>query len=476
MTASNGTIRGADHLALVSTSKKINGFNGSAGAATETAAGAACIICGRIPKGPEARRCRRGHERAWCSNSHHANGLIYPDEYGLYEHALAGRCGCDRRHGVGEGGRLLHVEVLDFCDLMKDLGPQQWFCRELAFEAAGRPHVVFGKGSTRKSWFGMAMQICGATNQPLLGFPLPKDMKSIYVDWEQGKRLTMSRMRSLGRGYKVDPRVMRDRVRYAEQPVFCIAPKDEHEQVRVISTLSYLTEGMQLAFVDALFSASGVDDDKGGQASRGLRILKNVSARTGVTFLVNDHEGWGGAGRQRGHSSKEQLSGTLLNFRKGTELGPTSVHCRRAQGIADEDRPNDFAFTVSTTAKDTSNESSRLELTTEEGPSLVDTAGYDLLKLRVLAQVQAEACLTGRGIIARVTGSSPQLSAAIEELEAEGKIENIGIKGARKRASWQITTKGKKSLTASASREKFVHGAGGRKQIGRGGGAGKQMQ
>lgn len=229
-----------------------------------------------------------------------------------------------------------------------------WICEGLGM-APGRPSAIAGEGDTRKGWFIQAMHICGAAGLPFLGFTLKENLRSVYFDWEQTKRVTFGRYQELALGYGVDLGKLGKRLGYRWKPVPSLAPRTDTERIDVISRMCRLTEGLDLAEIDSVHKCSPGVDENSALASMPLEVCTEVSERTGCVFRFIDHAGKPPAvsqpserkrkHTQRGHSSKIDSSQALSIF-SATKGQPTLVTAERCQILAQEAWHKDFRFTV----------------------------------------------------------------------------------------------------------------------------------
>jgi hypothetical protein len=314
-------------------------------------------------------------------------------------------------------------------DLAKAVEPIVFVSKSLTI-APGRPTVLAGEGGTRKGWFAMDLQVCGAAGIPLLGrFPVGADIRSVYFDYEQGERISRERFQLLAKGHEIDLASLGQRLGYRWRPVSTWAPKSDADRQHLVDELCWHTEGIQLAIVDSVRACSFGVDENSVFASGPLDISTAVSEKTGVAFSFLDHAGkpdpTGGRGRkhsQRGHSSKLDAGQTLFVFScaKGE---PTLVSCERAQIVAESDRPEDFKFTLA---------SAHGGLQLQEvviGPKARGV--FDALKARIVAVVRAERDLDSKNAIcSRITGANKtDKLQAIAELLKAGKLAQPGGDG-----------------------------------------------
>jgi AAA domain len=317
-------------------------------------------------------------------------------------------------------------------DLAKPVEEKRWISEALTIQAGARPTVFCGRGGALKGWFVMAMQVCGAAGVPLLGFPLKEGLKSIYLDWEQTPDTTKERFQLLARGYGYKLAEFREHLAYAWQPVLSLAPKSERELENVISKLSFLTEGFDLAIVDSCFSASGLSlEENTGAASIPFRVMTSVSVRTGVTFGCLDHMGkkskdplqeQSDGDEQRGHSSKGQQVQTRFIMHKGGKGRPTRVRCNRSQGVEESLWPENFQFAIESAMG-----GCRLALFKEpEAATPTESAAFDRIKEATLNVVKGNPGLNTKAILARVTGKTTTIQQAIRELLKERRMIDLG--------------------------------------------------
>jgi hypothetical protein len=219
----------------------------------------------------------------------------------------------------------------------------------------GRPTVLAGEGGTRKGWFAMAIQVCGAAGIKLLDrFDFKHELRSVYLDYEQTQRPSQRRYQLLSDGYHVDLASLSKRLGYRWRPIPTLAPKGEAERLRVIDQLSWQVEGIDLAIVDSARACALGTDENAVAASIPFDIATAASEKTGTVFVFLDHAGKPrddqSSGRtrkhtQRGHSSKLDAGQTLFIF-SASKGEPSLVTCERSQLVAEDLWPKDFRFTL----------------------------------------------------------------------------------------------------------------------------------
>lgn len=206
----------------------------------------------------------------------------------------------------------------------------------------GRPSVFAGEGGSSKTMLAQYLATCVFTGRPFLSFGNVRKGRVLYVDFEQGLRVTKSRFRRFARAYNFCLADYRDSIGYLYRPFFLDAVGKEKR-------LADLVDGFDLVIVDSARRSAPSLRDNDGEASRPFDIMAGVSEWKGTAFLVTDHastkrpEGMSRKSMQRGHSSKLDAAGTIYALTK--EKGkPTLVTCEREQ--IEGEFPGDFCFDV----------------------------------------------------------------------------------------------------------------------------------
>jgi AAA domain len=197
----------------------------------------------------------------------------------------------------------------------------------------------------------MGAIVLGAANQRLFGrIDFRPNLRSIYADYEQTRRVTHERFQLLCGGYQISIAGLGERFGYRWRPVPTWAPARADHQ-KTLDDLSWHTEDVDLLVVDSLRACAFDVEENSNAASAPLDLATEVSEKTGVTVVFIDHAS-GKAGEnqkrvdaQRGHSSKKDACQTLLVL--STSKGqPTLVTCERAQVTAEAEWPGDFSFSL----------------------------------------------------------------------------------------------------------------------------------
>jgi hypothetical protein len=252
----------------------------------------------------------------------------------------------------GESTPALEYRTLFAPELARALPPVPWVCQGLTM-APGRPTIVCGIGGVGKSWFAQSLMLAGAVDEPFLGrFVCKPKLRSVYVDYEQGERITSQRFQLLAGAMGVRSlAALERRVGYCERPIpsWAVEPKTRQKTVdglcRYVDALK-----LDLMVVDSVRACSPGTEENSSAASSPMDLATMVSSKTGVCIAFLDHSGKPGKDgqdrgvhNQRGHSSKTDACQTqlMLFASKGK---PTLVSCRRGQVAAQPDWPEDFAF------------------------------------------------------------------------------------------------------------------------------------
>lgn len=328
----------------------------------------------------------------------------------------------------------IRTTIVWAAQLAQPLPPLNWLSEELTL-AAGRPTVLAGEGGTRKGWFAMAMQVAGAGGKRLFGrFGFRLNLRSLYIDYEQGQRMTRERYQALCRGYELNFASLG--IGYCWRPIPTLAPRADSDRIKVRDALCRLSESIDLVIVDSVRGCSPGVEENSVFASASLDIATDVSERTGATFVFLDHAGKppkdpqeNGRARkhaQRGHSSKLDAAQTLFVF-SSSKGQPTLVTCERSQLVAEEKWPSDFQFTL---------------LTTQGGLVLNDTQGPSP-ESEVAAQVVKECDRIASWIAAQggkfagspsdlyeiLRGNRSLFLQSVSKLKTSGRIQILGTRG-----------------------------------------------
>jgi hypothetical protein len=229
-------------------------------------------------------------------------------------------------------GRIDHPwRVLGWEQIVAPQDAVPWLNQGLTM-AAGRPAALCGEPGSRKSWWAMALLLSAAFDQPFLGrFPWrPGGLRCLYIDYEQGERVSRDRLARLAHGMGIAG--LGDRLGYVFQPIEDLGRKNLAGAKR---ELTALVDGYDLVAIDSLLDCNPNAEENRAEISDPLKLSTKVSESTGCGFLFLDHatskpaEGATRGSAQRGHSSKKGACSTL--FVCSGLQGPVRVTCERSQ-------------------------------------------------------------------------------------------------------------------------------------------------
>lgn len=209
--------------------------------------------------------------------------------------------------------------------------------------APGRPNILCGEGGTKKSFLAQYFLICAALGRKFLGRFDVRQGPTLFMDFEQGLRLTKKRLQRFARGMDFTLSDHRDRIAYVERPFYF----DDIDKASV--RLADLVKGFMLVAVDSAFRSAPRLRQNEAEAAIPFEIMTRASLETGTTFIGVDHastkreEGARRKSMQSGNHHKLDGSGTvfMLSCEKGK---PVLVTCEREQ--QEGEFPDDFAFDV----------------------------------------------------------------------------------------------------------------------------------
>jgi hypothetical protein len=303
----------------------------------------------------------------------------------------------------------------------------------------GRPTGFVGLGNSKKTVAAMQMALDVSQGRPVWGrFPVNRARKVLYLDYESGP-ITREKMRRMAKHRKLKGADLRGKLEVCIEPHTYLDSAGASEELE----RKIRDGGFELCIVDSLCQCNPFVDENTAQASEPLKLMKHISVRTGCAFVVLHHarkpQDGAKAGDQnmiRGHSSIFNTMGSVLLFRAGEDKnGPSIVRHDRAYNTGRT--IEDFALEV----KDTWNGESEqgLEVSCKDLGIVKDqeAAAAEGAKLRrnrqhfdkIKTDIMAELTKAPNGAIAGVnvlcatlTRKKEDLSGALEELAAEGRI------------------------------------------------------
>jgi hypothetical protein len=229
-------------------------------------------------------------------------------------------------------------DVLRVEDLALANTPRNWVCKALGI-APGRPAIFAGYGGRGKSWALETLMLSVASGVPLLGEDVPVRQGSVvYLSAEQDLRECSYRLQCIAMAADID---LAELIRSGELAVvaFPKAKFDRPEEfLRTWSGL--LTEGeVALCGIDSLVAMSPGLDGNADEISNGLRVLAELSGKTGTAFVLTAHENktnldrWGAGEREtalKGSASVLAASSCVWSFFSepgATEISLTNTRC-----------------------------------------------------------------------------------------------------------------------------------------------------
>lgn len=179
---------------------------------------------------------------------------------------------------VDDSAAMVPVPV---CDIFAPLGPIPWVVEDLSL-AAGAPGILGGYGGRGKSWFAQGLALCVATGEPF-GTIRVKRGKVVYLDYEQGSRLTFQRFQQLALGLGKGPTDLTETLATHIMPTFRLNSDGAETK------MAKLVEGAALCIIDSLSACvTGIDENTSAMRDP-LDMLTRVSELTGCAFLVLHH-------------------------------------------------------------------------------------------------------------------------------------------------------------------------------------------
>ena len=301
--------------------------------------------------------------------------------------------------------------------------PRRWAVEWLGM-APGRPTVLCGEGGARKGWLAMTVALLGAADMDLWGHKLGDKLSWCYFDWEQTLYETKERFQRLAKGYRIDLASLGTRLQYEWMPVGSLAkPGTVDEMCRQV-------EGVDVAIVDSTRASTPGVKENSEEAGIAGQNVTNVSEKVGTSFVLLDHAGLPDASgqrqrqhAQRGHTSKRDISSTLLvcSTQKGE---PTLVTTERCQTKPQEQWADPFLFKLALQ----NGGGLRLELC--EPPEVKADDDLEERVARVLQCIEKNPGIAGNlAIASKIKMGDKQVSAIVSMLAAEGRIVLVKASG-----------------------------------------------
>ncbi len=165
-----------------------------------------------------------------------------------------------------EGDPLLYLPEF------QDDGAPRWLL-EPYLETEGVT-VLYAAGGTGKGWLALAIALCIASGEPLLGHSPLQRGPVVYLDWEASERDTARRVAMLARGVGLEPPPLYYRKEYASLPSTADALSRHLERVGAVA-----------AVVDSKGMASGGAPESAEDTLRLFAAIRKLR----VPILVVDH-------------------------------------------------------------------------------------------------------------------------------------------------------------------------------------------
>jgi hypothetical protein len=199
------------------------------------------------------------------------------------------------------------VEALDFCP--------------------GRPAQIVGTGFSGKTLAGQSLVMSVITGRPVWGTFAAAQGPCVHLDYEMGRRASLTRYRRLAVGMGVSWETdVAPNLRFASLPAVKLTTPN------VLDLLCEAADGRAIVLIDSLRRATpGVNENESAITSN-LDILTSASERTGATFVVVHHastkaspngESVDPRGAGRGSSAIYDAAGAVLLF-TGTKADPVT--------------------------------------------------------------------------------------------------------------------------------------------------------
>lgn len=151
--------------------------------------------------------------------------------------------------------------------------------------APGPPTGLLGQGFVGKTIISMSIGLHVASGRPLWGaYPL-RQGKVLHLDYEQGARVTHTRMLAMAKAMGI---------RFQELDVMwrsCIYPKVNLGAKEYDESFCKILEGFSLVIIDSLKGITpGLDENSSAIRDR-IQVLTRASESTGCTVLLIHHSG-----------------------------------------------------------------------------------------------------------------------------------------------------------------------------------------
>lgn len=311
--------------------------------------------------------------------------------------------------------------------MAKPAEPVAWLCKGLKL-APGAVNCLAGYGYSGKTAIAQALILSMITGKPLFGlFDVPQ-VPVIWFDYEQGLRMSASRMQRQARGLGVDlSQYPNDSIRYAEFPDIYLTEKGEG-----LDKVARLVDGRGFCVMDSARALTPGVDENDSRIRIPFDGLSRISQKTGCVFLVIHHFGKSGDGRGGSKPMKERMRGSSALFDAmqvswGLEVrdGEDFVRFYLSKDRVTNEKPElKFGVRFIDNAEDDSVVLRHLDKEQMRGTSLAD-----LYNLHVLATIKANQANQSFPSVESIRHRMPdgfkranECRGAVRELQSSGKL------------------------------------------------------
>lgn len=176
------------------------------------------------------------------------------------------------------------LPILSAEDMLAELGPIPWVVPALKM-APGLPVLFAGYGYSGKTISAQSILVSVASGRPVWGLWSVEAGAVGHLDWEQGKRTTVSRYQRLARdmGADLGDLMRRGMFRVSVFPGLRINQKDAED------ILVRFCTGLKVCLLDSLTAALTGIDENSAAVGEFLYMLGRVSERTGCVIVLVHH-------------------------------------------------------------------------------------------------------------------------------------------------------------------------------------------
>ena len=172
-----------------------------------------------------------------------------------------------------------HLKNIDNSGWMETHPPSHSEYLIAPFILKNAPNILFGKGSSGKTFLTLRMLMSLATGTPFMGAETKEKTKSLYIDYESSGGAMVDRLFRLGGGM--------GNIEFPMESIRYMNPRGVplHEMVKSIKKI-IVEHGIGLIVIDSAALASGGEPEKAETAIRYFNALNAI----GVTSLTIAHE------------------------------------------------------------------------------------------------------------------------------------------------------------------------------------------